>query len=231
MLDTVLVKSDMDWIAVCLSLRIAFASTALLVPFGVLLAWPIVCGCNRYRIILETITSVSLVLPPTVIGFYLMVLMGPRSVIGMTLDSLVGVRLLFTFQGLLLTQMLVNLPFLLQPLATSLDSVDRRLLEAASTLGSGKAGIYFRVALPMAWRGLLSGVILSFTHAIGEFGVVLMIGGDLPGKTRTASIALFDQVQTLDFKGANQTALLLLAIAFVGTVCNAWIRSKERLWT
>lgn len=221
----------MDWEAIFLSLRIATASTTLLVPFGILLAWPMVYRCHRYRIVLETVTSVSLVLPPTVIGFYLMVSMGPRSIIGIMLDSLFGVKLLFTFQGLLLTQMLVNLPFLLQSLVTSLDSVDRRLLEAASTLGSGKSGIYFRVALPMAWRGLLSGVIFSFTHAIGEFGVVLMIGGDLPGKTRTASIALFDQVQTLDFKGANQTALLLLTIAFLGTVCNAWLRSKERLWT
>ena len=160
-----------------------------------------------------------------------MVSMGPRSIIGATLDHLVGVKLLFNFYGLLLTQMLVNLPFLLQPLITSLDSVDRSLLEAASILGSGKAGVYFRAALPMAWRGLLSGVIFSFTHAIGEFGVALMIGGDLPGETRTASIALFDQVQTFDFKGANQTALLLFIIAFVGTVCNSWLRSKDRLWT
>jgi len=220
----------MDWEAIYLSLRIAAASTALLIPFGVLLVWPMVHGCHGYRIVLETVTSVSLVLPPTVIGFYLMLAMGPRSVIGSMLYNWTGVRLLFTFQGLLLTQMLVNLPFLLQPLVASLDGVDRSLFEAASTLGSGKAGVYFRVALPIVWRGLLSGVIFSFTRAIGEFGVVLMIGGDLPGKTRTASIALFDQVQTLDFQGANKTALLLLMIAFVGTVCNAWLRSKDRLW-
>ena len=227
----VLVESDMDWEAIYLSLRIALASTLLLIPLGVFLAWPIVHGYYRYRVILETVTSISLVLPPTVIGFYLMVSMGPRSVIGGLLDNLVGIKLLFTFQGLLLTQILVNLPFFLQPLIASLDGVDRHLLEAASTLGSGRAGVYFRVALPIAWRGLLSGAIFSFTRAIGEFGVVLMIGGDLPGKTRTASIALFDQVQTLDLKGANQTALLLLIIAVVGTVCNAWLRSKEHLWT
>lgn len=227
----VLVKFDMDWEAICLSLRLAAASTALLVPFGVLLAWPMVHGCHRYRIVLETITSISLVLPPTAIGFYLMMSMGSRGIIGAPLHHLIGVKLLFTFQGLLLTQMLVNLPFLLQPLLASLDSVDRSLLEAARTLGSGKAGVYFRAALPMAWRGLLSGVIFSFTHSIGEFGVVLMIGGDLPGITRTASIALFDQVQALDFQGAKQTALLLLVIAFIGAVCNAWLRSKDRLWT
>jgi len=221
----------MDWEALRLSLRLAASSALLLAPLGILLAWPLAYGCFKGRLLLEAITSIPLVLPPTVLGFYLIVALGPRSPFGQAWEQLTGARLVFSFQGLLLAQVITDLPFFLQPLVASLGGVDKRLLEVAATLGSGRAGVYFRVALPLAWRGLLSGLILSFAHAIGEFGVVLMVGGNLPGKTRTVSIALFDQVQSLDLAGANRTALLLLAFALLVLAGTAWLRSRERTWS
>lgn len=220
----------MDWESIRLSLKLALCSTALLLPLGTALAWPLAFGRSRARLLLEAATSLPLVLPPTVLGFYLIVALGPRSPLGHAWESLTGSPLVFTFQGLLLAQTVTNLPFFLQPLVASLGGVDRRLLEAARTLGSGGAGTYLRVALPLAWRGLLSGAILAFAHAIGEFGVVLMVGGNIPGATRTASIALFDQVQAFEMAGANRTALLLLALALTVLSATAWLRSRERAW-
>jgi molybdate transport system permease protein len=220
----------MDWEAIRLSLRLAFSSALLLAPLGILLAGPLAYGRFRGRVLLEAITSIPLVLPPTVLGFYLIVALGPRSPIGAAWESLTGSRLMFSFQGLLLAQVITNLPFFLQPLVASLGGVDRKLLEVASTLGSSRSGVYFRVALPLAWRGLLSGLILSFAHAIGEFGVVLMVGGNLPGRTRTASIAIFDQVQNFDLAGAGRTATLLLGVAFAVLAATAWLRARERPW-
>jgi len=220
----------MEWEAIRLSLKLAALSVGLLVPLGLALAWPLAFGRFRGRLLLEAVTSLPLVLPPTVLGFYLIVALGPRSPIGQAWEALTGARLVFSFQGLLLAQVVTNLPFFLQPLVASLGGVDRRLLEVASTLGSRPLGVYLRVALPLAWRGLLSAMILSFAHAIGEFGVVLMVGGNLPGRTRTASIALFDQVQAFDMAGANRTALLLLAFALLVLMGIAWLRSRDRAW-
>ena len=220
----------MDWQAIGLSFRLAALSVALLVPIGIALAWPLAMGRFRGRILLEALTGLPLILPPTVIGFYLIVALGPRSPIGQAWEQLTGARLIFTFQGLVVAQVLTNLPFFLQPLVAALGGVDRRLLEVASTLGSRPLGVYLRVALPLAWRGLLSAMVLSFAHAIGEFGVVLMVGGNLPGRTRTASIALFDQVESFDMAGANRTALLLLAFALAVLMATAWLRTRERPW-
>jgi molybdate transport system permease protein len=219
-----------DWEAIRLSLRLAACSVALLLPIGILLAWPLALGRFRGKVLLEALTSLPLVLPPTVLGFYIIVALGPRSPIGAAWEHLTGARLVFSFQGLLLAQVATNLPFFLQPMVASLGGVDRRFLEVAGTLGSRPLGVYLRVALPLAWRGLLSAAILSFAHAIGEFGVVLMVGGNLPGTTRTASIALFDQVQAFDMAGANRTALLLLAFALAVLSATAWLRSRERPW-
>jgi molybdate transport system permease protein len=221
----------MDWEAIGLSLRLAALSVGLLIPLGTALAWPLALGRFRGKVLLEALTSLPLILPPTVLGFYIIVALGPRSPLGAAWEHLTGQRLVFSFQGLLLAQVVTNLPFFLQPLVASLGGVDRRLLEVARTLGSRPLGVYLRVALPLAWRGLLSAMILSFAHAIGEFGVVLMVGGNLPGRTRTASIALFDQVQAFDMAGANRTALLLLGFALVVLSGTAWLRTRERAWT
>ncbi len=220
----------MDWEALRLSLKLASASTLLLLPLGLALAYPLAFGRFRGKALLEACTTLPLILPPTVLGFYLIVALGPRSPLGQAWESLTGSPLVFSFSGLLLAQLFTNLPFFLQPLVSSLGGVDRRLLEVATTLNAGRSGTYLRVALPLAWRGLLSGMILAFAHAIGEFGVVLMVGGNLPGRTRTASIALFDQVQSFDMAGANHTAFFLLALAFAVLACTAWLRGKERAW-
>ena len=220
----------MDWEALRLSLKLASASTLLLLPLGLALAFPLAFGRFRGKALLEAATSLPMILPPTVLGFYLIVALGPRSPLGHAWESLTGAPLVFSFSGLLIAQIFTNLPFFLQPLVSSLGGVDRRLLEVASTLNSGRLDTYFRVALPLAWRGLLSGLILAFAHAIGEFGVVIMVGGNLPGRTRTASIALFDQVQSFDMAGANHTALLLLGFAFIVLTCTAFLRGKEKIW-
>jgi molybdate transport system permease protein len=220
----------MDWEALRLSLKLASTSTVMLLPVGLALAFPLAYGRFRGKALLEACTTLPLILPPTVLGFYLIVALGPRSPLGHAWENLTGSPLVFSFSGLLLAQVFTNLPFFLQPLVSSLGGVDRRLLEVASTLNASRTDAYLRVALPLAWRGLLSGMILTFAHAIGEFGVVLMVGGNLPGRTRTASIALFDQVQSFDMAGANRTALLLLGLAFTVLACTAWLRGKERAW-
>jgi len=220
----------MDWEALRLSLKLACASTLLLLPIGLALAYLLAFGRFRGKALLEALTTLPLILPPTVLGFYLIVALGPRSPLGHAWESLTGSPLVFSFSGLIFAQVFTNLPFFLQPLVSSLGGVDRRLLEVASTLNSGRLGTYIRVALPLGWRGLLSGTILAFAHAIGEFGVVLMVGGNLPGRTRTASIALFDQVQSFDMAGANRTALLLLGLAFAVLTGTALLRGKERSW-
>ncbi len=221
----------MDWQAILLSLKLALWVVVLLLPVGLLLAWPLVFARFRGKVVLDALVSLPLVLPPTVLGFYLIVAMGPRSPIGRAWEAVTGHTLVFSFSGLVVASVFLNVPFFIQPFVSALAGVDRKLLEAAATLGAGPVGIYFRVAVPLAWRGLVAGIIMTFAHAIGEFGVVLMVGGNLPGATRTAAIALFDQVQALDLAGANQTALFLLALSFAVLLCTSLLRAKERPWS
>jgi molybdate transport system permease protein len=217
----------MDWSAAALSVRLALSAVALLAPLGIALAWPLAYGRFHGKVLLEAALLMPLVLPPTVLGFYLLQFFGPHSPLGRAWGFVTGGTLVFSFSGLLIAALLINLPFFLQPLVASLGSVDRRLLEASATLGRGRIGTYLRVALPLAWRGLLAGAILAFAHAIGEFGVVLMVGGNLPGRTRTLSIALFDQVQAFELGAAHRTALVLLSFAFLVLLSTAWLRSRE----
>jgi molybdate transport system permease protein len=217
-----------DWGAAALSLRLAISAVVLLMPLGIALAWPLAYGRFRGKAALDALILMPLVLPPTVIGFYLLQCLGPRSPIGQLWMKLTDGTLLFSFSGLLIATIFINLPFFLQPLVASLGGIDRRLLEASHTLGQGRTRTYLRVALPLAWRGLFAGAILAFAHAIGEFGVVLMVGGNLPGKTRTISIALFDQVQAFELAAAHRTAACLLIFAFLILFTTAWLRSGER---
>ena len=220
----------MDWQAILLSLKLALWVVALLLPVGLVLAWLLVYGRFRGKVLLDALVSLPMVLPPTVLGFYLIVAMGPRSPVGRLWEALLGQPLVFSFSGLVVASVLLNIPFFIQPFVSALAGVDRKLLEVASTLGARPPGVYLRVAVPLAWRGLVAGVIMTFAHAIGEFGVVLMVGGNLPGVTRTASIALFDQVQALDMAGANKTALFLLALSFAVLLGTSMLRAKERPW-
>ena len=221
----------MDWTSILLSLRLAAWVVALLLPLGLGLAWFLAFGRFRGKLILDALVSLPLVLPPTVLGFYLIVAMGPRSPLGQVWESLTGQALVFSFSGLVVASVLLNIPFFIQPFVAALMGVDKRLLETAATLGAGRVETYLRVAVPLAWRGLASGMILTFAHAIGEFGVVLMVGGNLPGITRTASIALYEQVQVPDMAGANRTALFLLSLAFLVLLCVSWLKAKGRPWS
>jgi molybdate transport system permease protein len=217
----------LDWEAIALSLRLAAWTSAILLALGMPLAAWLAFARFRLKFLVESVVALPLVLPPTVLGFYLLVAMGPRSPIGRLYVGLTGSTLPFSFEGLLVASVLYSLPFAVQPFAAAFASVDRRLLEAAWSLGASRARTFLRVVLPLSRRGLLAGTILSFAHTLGEFGVVLMVGGNLPGRTRTASIAIYDHVQVLDYHGAGQTALFLLAVSFVVLAVTYGLQSRR----
>ena len=221
----------MDWQAIRLSLALALTTVVLLAPIAILLASLLVFGRFRGKALVDAVITLPLVLPPTVLGFYLLVALGPHSFVGKFWTALTGGSLVFSFSGLVVASLILNLPFFVQPLVSALGGVDKSYLEAAASLGAGPVSRVVRVALPLAWRGLVSGAVLSFAHTMGEFGVVLMVGGDLPGRTRTASIAVFDQVQALDLSSAHHTALFLLVLAFTVLVAVALLKGTRRAWS
>jgi molybdate transport system permease protein len=198
-----------------LSLRLAVTVSAILLVLGLPLAYWLAFTKWRGKFLLESIVALPLVLPPTVLGFYALTAFGSRGAIGRVWQSVFGQPLAFTFTGLVLASLVYSLPFAVQPLMTSFESLDRRLLDASSILGAGPARTFFRIILPLSWPGVVSAFVLSFAHTLGEFGVVLMVGGNLPGITRTVSIDIYDRVQAMDYSGAHRMALLLLAISFV----------------
>ena len=204
----------MDWSALWLSVRLASATSAALLVAGVPLAYWIVFSRRRWKIVVEAIVALPLVLPPTVLGFYVLVAIGPLTPVGRAYARVAGHGLPFTFEGLLVASMLYSLPFAVQPFSAEFASVDRRLLEASWSLGVSRAATFVRVVLPLSVRGLVTGIVLSFAHTLGEFGVVLMVGGNLPGATRTVSISIYDAVQSLDYASASRTSLLLLVVSF-----------------
>ena len=204
----------MDWSAIWLSVRLATATTLVLLAIGVPLAYWIVYSPKRWKFLVEAVVALPLVLPPTVLGFYVLVSIGPLSPVGRAYARLVGHGLPFTFEGLLIASVLYSMPFAVQPFAAEFASVDRRLLEASWSLGVSRLATFRRVVLPLSVRGLVTGIVLSFAHTLGEFGVVLMVGGNLPGVTRTVSISIFDAVQSLDYAAASRTSLLLLVVSF-----------------
>jgi molybdate transport system permease protein len=205
----------MDWQAFWLTLRLAVLVATLLLVIGLPVAYWITFSHRRWKFLVEAIVALPIVLPPTVLGFYVLVALGSRSPLGRWWQSLTGHSLAFTFGGLVLGSIIYSLPFAVQPFAASFASVDSKLLNASATLGASKLRTFFRIVLPLSIPGLVTGVALSFAHTMGEFGVVLMVGGNIPGVTRTLSIQVFDQVQALNYSGANQTALVLLAISFL----------------
>lgn len=205
----------MDWQAFWLTLRLAAVVTAILVVIGFPLAYWIAFSRWRWKFLVEAIVALPIVLPPTVLGFYVLVALGQRSPFGRWWESITGHTLAFTFEGLVIGSVLYSLPFAVQPLASSLSGIDRRLLDASAVLGVSKLKTFFRVLLPLSVSGLITGTTLAFAHTMGEFGVVLMVGGNIPGVTRTLSISIYDQVQDLNYAGANTTAIVLVIIAFV----------------
>ncbi len=204
----------MDWQAFWLTIRLAVLVAAVLAVLGLPIAYWIAFSRWRWKFLAEAVVALPIVLPPTVLGFYVLVALGSRSPLGRFWQSLTGHTLAFTFSGLVIGSILYSLPFAVQPFAASFALVDPRLMAASATLGASKLQTFRRVILPLSIPGLVTGVALSFAHTMGEFGVVLMVGGNIPGVTRTVSIDIYDQVQALNYAAANQTALVLLAISF-----------------
>jgi molybdate transport system permease protein len=205
----------MDPAALRLSLWLATLTTALLLAAGVPLAHWLATSRFRLKFLVEAVVALPLVLPPTVLGFYLLVALAPRTPAGRLWEAVAGRPFPFSFAGLLAASVLYSLPFAVQPFAGALAGVDRRLVEASHTLGASPLATFFRVTLPLAWPGVLAGAILTFAHTLGEFGVVLMVGGNIPGRTRTLSVAIFDHVESLEYAAAHRAAGLLLAVSFV----------------
>ncbi len=204
----------MDLGALTLSAQLAALTTLILLALGLPVAWWLVTSRWRAKFLVEAVVALPLVLPPTVLGFYLLTGLGPRSPLGRAFEAVAGHPFPFSFSGLLLASVLYSLPFAVQPFAGALAGVDQRLVEASHTLGVSRLATFFKVTLPLAWPGVLAGAVLTFAHTLGEFGVVLMVGGNIPGRTRTLSVAIFDHVEALEYGAAHRTAGLLLAISF-----------------
>ena len=205
----------MDAAALRLSLELAAATTATLLLVGVPLAYWLAFTRSRARALVEALVALPIVLPPTVLGFYLLVALGPRSPLGRGFEALAGHPLVFSFEGLLVASVLYSLPFAVQPILASFRATPPRLVEAARTLGDGPWHVFRRVIAPLSRPGLFAGAVLAFAHTLGEFGVVLMVGGNVPGRTRTLAIAIYDDVQALDYDSAHTTSLVLLAVSFL----------------
>ena len=200
----------MDWQAFALTLKLAAITTAILLCLAIPLAAWLALGRSRWRVLAEALTGLPLVLPPTVLGFYLLVLLGPRTGIGRVLTEMLGHPVAFSFAGLVVGSVIYSLPFAVQPIVAGFSAIDSSLLDAARLLGASPIRMVRTVLVPLAGRSLLTAAILSFLHTMGEFGVVLMLGGDIPGATRTLSLVLFNQVENFDYAAANRTAILLL---------------------
>ncbi len=205
----------MNFNAILLSLRLAASVSLILLILSIPLAYWLAFSKWRGKFLLESVVALPLVLPPTVLGFYALIALGPRGAIGKLSQTIFGHSLAFTFSGLVLASLLYSLPFAVQPLMNSFEALDRRILDASAILGATPLRTFWKVILPLSWPGLVSALVLSFAHTLGEFGVVLMVGGNLPGITRTASIDIYDRVQAMDYSGAHNMALLFLAISFL----------------
>jgi len=205
----------MDWTAIALSVRLAALVAAILLVLALPIAYWLTFSRWRGKFAVEAVVALPLVLPPTVLGFYVLLAIGSRSPIGRLWTAWTGHGLAFTFEALVLASILYSLPFAVQPMSAAFAQLDQSLLDASATLGAGRWRTFARVVLPLSVEGVIAGLVLSFAHTLGEFGVVLMVGGNLPGVTRTVSIAIYDQVQSLQYDTANRTAFALLAFSFV----------------
>ena len=205
----------MDWSAILLSLKLSSLVCGFLLLIGTPIAYWVTFSRWRWKFLVESVVALPIVLPPTVLGFYILVAIGSQSPIGRAWAAWSGHGLAFTFEGLVIASLLYSLPFMVQPMTAAFSQIDHQLIEASSVLGASRLRTFIRVILPLSINGVITGAVLSFAHTMGEFGVVLMVGGNIPGVTRTVSIAIYDQVQSLDYAAANKTALLLLLFSFV----------------
>ncbi|ALA57955.1 molybdate ABC transporter permease subunit [Nitrospira moscoviensis] len=218
----------MNWTAIWVTFKLAGLTATALVLIGLPIAYWISFSRRRWKFIVESIVALPLVLPPTVLGFYILVAIGPRSPVGQWYAALVGHPLPFTFEGLLVASILYSLPFAVQPFAAAFEQVDRRLIEASWTLGASKLRTFWKLIVPLSAAGVLTGFVLSFAHTLGEFGVVLMVGGNIEGVTRTVSIDIYDDVQALNYAAAAETAGFLLVISYL--VLLAVYAMNRKVW-
>jgi molybdate transport system permease protein len=215
--------------ALWLSVRLAACVAAILLLAGMPLAYWLAQTKWRGRFLLESVVALPLVLPPTVLGFYLLATMGANGPLGRVWMALFGHPLAFTFTGLVLASVIYSLPFAVQPLIAAFEGVDARLLDAAAVLGAGRWRSFREIILPLSIPGVITAAVLSFAHTLGEFGVVLMVGGSIPGETRTVSIDIYDHVQSLDYGAANRSAIALLLISFA--VLSTIYAVNRRVWS
>lgn len=205
----------MDFEPLWLSAQLALVTTVILIILGAPLAWWLSQSRSRLQPVVQAIVAMPIVLPPTVLGFYLLIVLGPNGAIGSWWVKLTGDTLTFSFAGLVIASCIYSLPFAVQPMQNAFESLSRKNLEAAWTLGASKLDAFFSVAVPLSARGFVSAIVLAFAHTLGEFGVVLMVGGNIPGETRVVSIAIYDHVETLDYAAAHQLSLTLILFAFI----------------
>ena len=216
----------MDWQALILSLELAAATLAVLLPAGLWLGRWLASTRFAGKAWIEALVVLPLVLPPTVLGYYLLVAMGGASPIGAWVQQTLGVSLTFNFLGLLIASVIFNVPFLVQPVQRAFEAIPSNLAEAAAVCGLSSWQTFWRVELPLAWPGVLSAMVLTFVHTMGEFGVVLMVGGSIPGETKTIAISIYDRVQSFDLVAADRMALLLMALS-LGAVAVSFFASAR----
>jgi molybdate transport system permease protein len=204
----------MDWEPLFLTFKLAFVTTIILLLVSIPLAYWLAFSKNKIKPIIETLVSMPLVLPPTVLGFYLLIAFSPSNDFGKWLDEWLGLRLVFSFEGLVFASVIYSLPFMVHPIQSGFSNLSKSLLEASYMLGKSKMTTLAKVLLPNIKPSLLTGIVLAFAHTIGEFGVVLMIGGNMPGVTKVASIAIYDEVESLNYAAANSYSLILFALTF-----------------
>lgn len=205
----------MDWQPLVLTFKLAVVTTAILFVVSIPIASWLSSTKSKIRPVLETLVSMPLVLPPTVLGFYMLVAFSPENAFGNWLNEWLGIKLIFSFGGLVVASVIYSLPFMVQPIQAGLSSLPSTLKEASYTMGKSKITTLLKILLPNIKPSLLTGVVLSFAHTVGEFGVVLMIGGNMPGKTKVASIAIYDEVEGLNYAAANNYSLILFSVTFV----------------
>ncbi|SFO74398.1 molybdate transport system permease protein [Cohaesibacter marisflavi] len=214
--------------AIILTLELAITVTILLLIIGTPIAWWLARSKSWWKEVVGTLVSLPLVLPPTVLGFYLLLALGPNSMLGRSIAAVVGHTLPFTFAGLVVASIIYSLPFMVQPVRNAFEAIGDRPLEVASTLRASPLDCFFSVVLPLARPGLITGTILSFAHTVGEFGVVLMIGGNIPGETKVLSIAIYDYVETLEWNKAHFLAGGMLVFSFLVIFSTTTIEKRLR---
>lgn len=218
-----------DWIALWLTVKLALVSTTVLLLIGVPFAWWLAKTANRYKFVFESLVALPLVLPPTVLGFYLLLLLSPNSFMGQALASLGIEGLVFSFSGLVIGSCIYSLPFVVQPLQNTFAAISNASLEAAATLGASPVDRFFSIILPQARPGIIGAATLGFAHTLGEFGVVLMIGGNIPGETKVASIAIYDHVESVNYAQAHWLSLTLIILSFV-LLLSVFAIKKQHKW-